>query len=48
MYLPASAVHESIESGRSVRDLVRSQGLLSDDDLDRAFDLLGQTRGGIS
>ena len=44
----AALVHESIESGQSVRDLVRSQHLLSDEELDRAFDLLGQTRGGLA
>jgi fumarate hydratase class II len=44
----AELVHVSIESGRSIRELVRAEGLLTDDELDHAFDLLGQTRGGIS
>lgn len=44
----AALVHESIESGESVRALVRAAGLLSDDEMDRAFDLLGQTRGGLA
>ncbi len=44
----AALVHESLETGRSVRDLVRERGLLTDDEIDRAFDLLGQTRGGLA
>ncbi len=44
----AELVHQSIETGRSVRELVREAGLLSDAEMDRAFDLLGQTRGGLA
>jgi fumarate hydratase class II len=44
----ADLVHQSIETGRSVRELVREAGLLSDAEMDRAFDLLGQTRGGLA
>ena len=44
----ADLVHQSLESGRSVRELVREQGLLTDEELDRAFDLLAQTRGGVA
>ncbi len=44
----AALVHDSIETGKSVRELVREGNLLSDDEMDRAFDLLGQTRGGLA
>lgn len=44
----AAFVHDSIESGRPVRDLVVESGLLSDDEVARAFDLLALTRGGIA
>lgn len=44
----AELVHQSIETGRSVRELVREGNLLSDEEMDRAFDLLGQTRGGLA
>ncbi len=48
-YERASAlVHESLETGRSVRELVIDAGLLTDDEVDRAFDLLAQTRGGLA
>ena len=46
--IAAALVHESLETGKAVRDLVREQQLLTDDELDRAFDLLGQTRGGVA
>ena len=44
----AALVHDSIETGKSVRELVREANLLSDEEMDRAFDLLGQTRGGLA
>ncbi len=43
----AELVKESLHSGRTVRELVRARGLATDEELDRAFDLLGQTRGGL-
>ena len=47
-YEKASAlVKESVRSGRSIRELVHEQGLLSDDELDRAFDVLRMTHGGV-
>lgn len=44
----AALVHDAISSGRSIRELVREADLLSDAEMDRAFDLLGQTRGGLA
>ncbi|MFN0025996.1 MAG: class II fumarate hydratase [Acidimicrobiales bacterium] len=43
----AEIVKESVRSGRSVRDLVVERGLLSDQQLTEALDLLGMTRGGL-
>jgi fumarate hydratase class II len=40
-------VKESIRTGRSVRDIVVERGLLSDDEVDRALDVLGMTEGGV-
>jgi fumarate hydratase class II len=40
-------VKESIRTGRSVRDIVVDRGLLSDDEVDRALDVLAMTRGGV-
>jgi fumarate hydratase class II len=47
-YEKASAlVKESVRTGRSIRELVHEQGLLTDEELDRAFDVLRMTHGGI-
>lgn len=43
----AEVVKESIASGRSVREIVVERGLLTDDEVDKALDVLGMTRGGI-
>jgi fumarate hydratase class II len=43
----AEIVKESVKTGRSVRELVVEQGLLSDDELERALDVLGMTKGGV-
>ena len=40
-------VKESIRTGRSVRDIVVERGLLSDEEVDRALDVLAMTRGGV-
>jgi fumarate hydratase class II len=42
----AEIVKESTASGRPIREIVRDRGLLSDDELDRALDVLGMTKGG--
>jgi fumarate hydratase class II len=43
----AEVVKESVRTGRSVREIVRDRGLLTDEQLDAALDVLGMTRGGI-
>jgi len=43
----AEIVKESMASGRSVREIVVERGLLSDEELDRALDVLGMTEGGV-
>jgi fumarate hydratase class II len=43
----AEVVKESIKTGRSVREIVVERGLLSDEEVDRALDVLGMTEGGV-
>jgi fumarate hydratase class II len=43
----AELVKESVRTGRSIRELVLEQGLMEPDDLDRALDVLGMTKGGV-
>ena len=38
---------ESVKTGRSIRELVLERGLLADDELDRALDVLALTKGGV-
>jgi fumarate hydratase class II len=40
-------VKESVATGRSIRDLVLDEGLMAPDELDRALDVLGMTKGGV-
>ncbi len=42
----ADLVEQSARTGRSIRDIVVSEGLLSADEADEALDLLRLTRGG--
>ena len=42
----AELVKESIKTGRSIRELVREEGLMTDEELDDALDVLGMTKGG--
>jgi fumarate hydratase class II len=42
----AEFVKKSTSTGRSIRDLVLEEGLMSDEELDRALDVLGMTKGG--
>ena len=42
----AELVKKSAQTGRSIRELVLEQGLMTDEELDRALDVLGMTRGG--
>jgi fumarate hydratase, class II len=43
----AEIVKESVRTGRSVRDIVVERGLLTDEQLDQALDVLGMTKGGL-
>jgi fumarate hydratase class II len=43
----AEVVKESIKTGRSVREIVVERGLLSDDEVETALDVLGMTEGGV-
>jgi fumarate hydratase, class II len=43
----AEVVKESMRTGRTVRDIVVERGLLTDDQVDKALDVLGMTKGGI-
>ncbi|MEY2433132.1 MAG: fumarate hydratase, class [Acidimicrobiaceae bacterium] len=42
----AELVKKSIKTGRSIRELVREEGLMTDEELDQALDVLGMTKGG--
>jgi fumarate hydratase class II len=44
----AEVVKEATKSGRSVRDVVKRRKLMTDEELDRALDVLALTRGGIA
>ena len=43
----AEVIKESTRTGRSIRDVVRERGWMTDEELDRALDVLRLTRGGI-
>jgi len=43
----AEVVREAAATGRTIRQVVLARGLLSQEDLDRALDVLALTRGGI-
>jgi fumarate hydratase class II len=43
----SEVVKESIRTGRTVREIVVERELLSDDEVDRALDVLGMTEGGV-
>jgi fumarate hydratase class II len=42
----AELVKKSVKTGRSIRELVREEGLMTDEELDHALDVLGMTKGG--
>ncbi|MEY2446604.1 MAG: fumarate hydratase, class [Acidimicrobiaceae bacterium] len=42
----AELVKKSVKTGRSIRELVREEGLMTDEELDTALDVLGMTKGG--
>jgi fumarate hydratase class II len=41
-------IKASVKTGRSIRDLVREQGLMTDEEIDRALDVLALTKGGVA
>jgi fumarate hydratase class II len=43
----AEFVKRSTSTGRSIRELVLEEGVMSDEELDRALDVLGMTEGGL-
>ena len=43
----ADIIKESSRTGRSIREIVRERGLMTDAELDRALDVEAMTRGGI-
>jgi fumarate hydratase class II len=43
----ADVIKESMRTGRSIREIVLERGLLDEDDLDRALDVLALTKGGL-
>jgi fumarate hydratase class II len=43
----AEIVKESGRTGRTVREIVLERGLMTDDQLDKALDVLGMTKGGV-
>jgi fumarate hydratase class II len=43
----AEVIKESTRTGRSIREIVKERGLMTDEELDRALDVLAMTRGGI-
>ena len=43
----AEIIKESVRSGRSIRELVLEQGLMTEVELDRALDVISMTRGGL-
>jgi fumarate hydratase class II len=43
----AEIIKESVKTGRSIRELVLEAGLMTDEELDRALDVIAMTRGGI-
>jgi fumarate hydratase class II len=43
----AEVVKESVKTGRSVREIVVERGLLTDEEVDRALDVLGMAEGGV-
>jgi len=44
----AEVIKESTKTGRSIRELVLERGWMSEKDLDKALDVLAQTKGGVN
>jgi fumarate hydratase class II len=43
----AQLVKESVRTGRSIRELALEEGSMSDEEIDRALDVLSMTKGGV-
>jgi fumarate hydratase class II len=43
----AEIIKESVKTGRSIRELVLEAGLMTDEEIDRALDIVAMTKGGI-
>jgi fumarate hydratase class II len=43
----AEIIKESTKTGASIREIVKTRGLMSDEELDRALDVESMTRGGV-
>jgi fumarate hydratase class II len=41
-------IKASIKTGRSIRELVKEEGLMTDEEVDRALDVLALTKGGVA
>jgi fumarate hydratase, class II len=41
------AIKESVKTGRSIREIVVGRGWMTDDEVDRALDVIAMTKGGI-
>jgi fumarate hydratase class II len=44
----AEVIKESTKTGKSIRELVKKRGWMSDEELDKALDVLALTKGGIT
>jgi fumarate hydratase, class II len=44
----AKIIKESVQTGKSIREIVLDQGLMSEDELDRALDVMSLTKGGVT
>ena len=44
----AEIIKASVKTGRSIRELVKEQDLMTDEELDRALDVLALTKGGVT
>jgi fumarate hydratase class II len=43
----AEIIKESVKTGASIREIVRREGLLTDEELDKALDVISMTKGGL-
>jgi fumarate hydratase class II len=43
----AEVIKESVKTGKSIREIVVARGLMTDDEVDRALDIVAMTKGGV-